>query len=104
MIRRPPRSPLFPYTTLFRSVGLRGPAIGAAAGARRGFEAAGEARGAGREKCQQASKAITTRKIIAARTVNRFIKSLPGPEPAITPCQLTGIQSTITEDIEPQGV
>src|SRR4051794_41697420 len=24
MIRRPPRSPLFPYTTLFRSVGRRG--------------------------------------------------------------------------------
>src|SRR5258708_18712059 len=24
MIRRPPRSTLFPYTTLFRSVGLRG--------------------------------------------------------------------------------
>src|SRR2546422_8120515 len=23
MIRRPPRSPLFPYTTLFRSVGVR---------------------------------------------------------------------------------
>src|SRR2546428_4063400 len=26
MIRRPPRSTLFPYTTLFRSVGKRGPA------------------------------------------------------------------------------
>src|SRR2546430_15983940 len=25
MIRRPPRSPLFPYTTLFRSVGTGGP-------------------------------------------------------------------------------
>src|SRR3712207_3369080 len=25
MIRRPPRSTLFPYTTLFRSVGARGP-------------------------------------------------------------------------------
>src|SRR2546425_9432932 len=25
MIRRPPRSTLFPYTTLFRSVGHRGP-------------------------------------------------------------------------------
>src|SRR5260221_10901103 len=24
MIRRPPRSPLFPYTTLFRSLGLEG--------------------------------------------------------------------------------
>src|SRR4051794_41250789 len=24
MIRRPPRSPLFPYTTLFRSAGVRG--------------------------------------------------------------------------------
>src|SRR2546425_12749226 len=27
MIRRPPRSTLFPYTTLFRSQGLPGPAI-----------------------------------------------------------------------------
>src|SRR5256885_13182261 len=25
MIRRPPRSTLFPYTTLFRSIGLKGP-------------------------------------------------------------------------------
>src|SRR3712207_7615453 len=42
MIRRPPRSPLFPYTTLFRSAlggrparGPRGGAQAAAAGARR---------------------------------------------------------------------
>src|SRR2546422_6704126 len=28
MIRRPPRSTLFPYTTLFRSSGLRGPRRG----------------------------------------------------------------------------
>src|SRR3712207_7526358 len=28
MIRRPPRSTLFPYTTLFRSVGGRGPVTG----------------------------------------------------------------------------
>src|SRR5258708_29791048 len=27
MIRRPPRSTLFPYTTLFRSVEIRGPAV-----------------------------------------------------------------------------
>src|SRR2546430_11974246 len=27
MIRRPPRSPLFPYTTLFRSLGRRDPAF-----------------------------------------------------------------------------
>src|SRR6267142_6349941 len=31
MIRRPPRSTLFPYTTLFRSAPRRGRAIGAAA-------------------------------------------------------------------------
>src|SRR5205814_5472845 len=33
MLRPPPRSPLFPYTTLFRSVGAAGagPAVGAAA-------------------------------------------------------------------------
>src|SRR5260370_11943066 len=29
MIRRPPRSTLFPYTTLFRSVFARGPGAGA---------------------------------------------------------------------------
>src|SRR3712207_7595875 len=27
MIRRPPRSTLFPYTTLFRSIGNRGPSL-----------------------------------------------------------------------------
>src|SRR3712207_9329702 len=32
MIRRPPRSTLFPYTTLFRSLGARGRAVGAAGG------------------------------------------------------------------------
>src|SRR5688572_32279984 len=32
MIRRPPRSTLFPYTTLFRSLGLR-PALGRLLGA-----------------------------------------------------------------------
>src|SRR3712207_8716571 len=32
MIRRPPRSTLFPYTTLFRSVGPRGPRAGALSG------------------------------------------------------------------------
>src|SRR2546429_8951810 len=37
MIRRPPRSTLFPYTTLFRSVRAAHPAFGAGAlGARRG--------------------------------------------------------------------
>src|SRR3712207_8865035 len=34
MIRRPPRSTLFPYTTLFRSVGGRGGAAGAGLGGR----------------------------------------------------------------------
>src|SRR3989442_15929573 len=34
MIRRPPRSPLFPYTTLFRSV--RVPAVGGRGDRRRG--------------------------------------------------------------------
>src|SRR5256885_6374048 len=34
MIRRPPRSTLFPYTTLFRSAGVQ-PAVGVDRGARR---------------------------------------------------------------------
>src|SRR2546430_8864647 len=34
MIRRPPRSTLFPYTTLFRSLPGRGPKAGVAAQAR----------------------------------------------------------------------
>src|SRR5256885_9713439 len=36
MIRRPPRSTLFPYTTLFRSCQTPGVAVDAGAGARRG--------------------------------------------------------------------
>src|SRR2546422_8359095 len=35
MIRRPPRSTLFPYTTLFRSIGVCQPEMGAANGGRR---------------------------------------------------------------------
>src|SRR5256885_8185071 len=35
MIRRPPRSTLFPYTTLFRSVGSRSPRAAAVAGSPR---------------------------------------------------------------------
>src|SRR5260221_5817157 len=34
MIRRPPRSTLFPYTTLFRSVGRQAPAAASCRGAR----------------------------------------------------------------------
>src|SRR5258707_6125111 len=37
MIRRPPRSTLFPYTTLFRSAGLAGPALGGLGEKLRGF-------------------------------------------------------------------
>src|SRR3712207_8349375 len=36
MIRRPPRSTLFPYTTLFRSLGFEPLALGALLGALRG--------------------------------------------------------------------
>src|SRR3712207_8123531 len=43
MIRRPPRSTLFPYTTLFRSAG----GGGRPGGARRPFVAAGRAGGGG---------------------------------------------------------
>src|SRR2546422_6848321 len=39
MIRRPPRSTLFPYTTLFRSLGACGGRLFPAAGANRGVEA-----------------------------------------------------------------
>src|SRR5437867_8529277 len=44
MILRPPRSTLFPYTTLFRSADLRHPADGAA-GRERDHRAAGGQRG-----------------------------------------------------------
>src|SRR3712207_7865544 len=44
MIRRPPRSPLFPYTTLFRSVRL---ALKTDAPADRGSRRGGASRGAG---------------------------------------------------------
>src|SRR3712207_7141883 len=54
MIRRPPRSTLFPYTTLFRSEGVRAEACRWAGGvvvgrraARRGAGAAGRSGGAG---------------------------------------------------------
>src|SRR5438874_5262540 len=57
MIRRPPRSPLFPYTTLFRSVGgheedAQRPVVAAAGGGaagRRGRGARGEGRRADRK-------------------------------------------------------
>src|SRR3712207_6851525 len=48
MIRRPPRSTLFPYTTLFRSRGLRGTAAGAAPARR--LVGAGPARGDARRR------------------------------------------------------
>src|SRR3712207_7356948 len=49
MIRRPPRSTLFPYTTLFRSRGRRGPRAGGdvSAGARAPTPVAGGGHGAG---------------------------------------------------------
>src|SRR3712207_8791851 len=47
MIRRPPRSTLFPYTTLFRSVGLggRGPVVHGQEDPRHGLREEGEHRG-----------------------------------------------------------
>src|SRR3712207_8897540 len=44
MIRRPPRSTLFPYTTLFRSSALRRPTARPPPRGRRGREARGRAR------------------------------------------------------------
>src|SRR2546430_10041634 len=41
MIRRPPRSTLFPYTTLFRSLRLRAPLLGHVACQRQHFRDAG---------------------------------------------------------------
>src|SRR3712207_3010650 len=52
MIRRPPRSTLFPYTTLFRSLsaaGTRGICSRAGGAARAGSEAPAARRGRGRE-------------------------------------------------------
>src|SRR3712207_8648703 len=48
MIRRPPRSTLFPYTTLFRSRAERHPAAGAAGPAAGPPRGAGHRRGGGR--------------------------------------------------------
>src|SRR2546430_17047939 len=42
MIRRPPRSTLFPYTTLFRSVEQQGPAVGELEAADAALGGAGE--------------------------------------------------------------
>jgi hypothetical protein len=49
------------------------------------LEVAEEAWGARGKKYQQARKANTARKIVAARTANRFIRSFPGREPPFTP-------------------
>src|SRR3712207_8906944 len=51
MIRRPPRSTLFPYTTLFRSVEASGPTSGPRRA--RGRIAAAPRRGAGRVRIRQ---------------------------------------------------
>src|SRR2546427_323696 len=52
MIRRPPRSTLFPYTTLFRSAGAARPAgrFAASVGARRAAQDDGRGRGLGRAR------------------------------------------------------
>src|SRR2546422_5456378 len=50
MIRRPPRSTLFPYTTLFRSPHDGGGAVGRAGDRRSGDAGRGDARGRGDRK------------------------------------------------------
>src|SRR2546422_3428385 len=54
MIRRPPRSTLFPYTTLFRSIGhagrLRAAALGAGGGAGGASHRTGRSAGGGDRK------------------------------------------------------
>src|SRR3712207_8716314 len=69
MIRRPPRSTLFPYTTLFRSRGSRADANGAAAGAGRGGgEGAGGEGGGTVGEVQERDRGGVT---IAGRTAER---------------------------------
>src|SRR5260370_17950913 len=53
MIRRPPRSTLFPYTTLFRSDGLSGDQCGGFAGAHRGTPYQPETAAGGYERSEE---------------------------------------------------
>src|SRR3712207_7667463 len=76
MIRRPPRSTLFPYTTLFRSLPrLRPPeAGGEGAGGARGVPAARSAREAADERAhprRQAAHAAHARPAAVSRSINR---------------------------------
>src|SRR3989475_5553827 len=61
MIRRPPRSTLFPYTTLFRSDGL----LGAAAAARR----------TGRDHAHPVDASLTRRSLFTDRKSTRLNSS-----------------------------
>src|SRR5256884_8133107 len=64
MIRRPPRSPLFPYTTLFRSLESPGPRVGAAADAQ---PVAADPLARGRDEGASVDEAAARRERLAER-------------------------------------
>src|SRR2546429_482521 len=64
MIRRPPRSPLFPYTTLFRSLESPGPRVGAAADAQ---PVAADPLARGRDEGASVDEAAARRERLAKR-------------------------------------
>src|SRR2546430_6503865 len=66
MIRRPPRSTLFPYTTLFRSRWAAGPAVERAAGFPASSRPAGHRR-AGRERSEEHTSELQSQSNLVCR-------------------------------------
>src|SRR3954464_8962485 len=108
MIRRPPRSPLFPYTTLFRSGG-RAAAAGGGAAARRGRPAGVAGHHArDRESTRlNSSQTIISYAVFCFKKTRADVRRRPGPfrlcaeaPMAITPCDdirsLVGIHLTVS--------
>src|SRR5258707_3991912 len=80
MIRRPPRSPLFPYTTLFRSERAPAPHLVAAAARadRRGRRGRGAARGAtARRRSEEHTSELQSRQYLVCRLLLEKKKTIP---------------------------
>src|SRR2546427_12346112 len=82
MIRRPPRSTLFPYTTLFRSTGLRADQIQRARHAIPDRHPGPPASGRGGEAAVLQTQGVMTKNIYKGRIVNLNLETVTLPNGA----------------------
>src|SRR2546430_13574783 len=81
MIRRPPRSTLFPYTTLFRSAAVEQRAFGSSAGFARATSSGGGSEGAAEARSEEHTSELQSQSNLVCRLLLEKKKRLRKPRP-----------------------